>query len=77
MVRNSENTRTAALRLSQLTSRELEVVVLMGGGCMGYRDVARTMSITENTLRDKVHAVRLKLELGAGRPKDLIIRFYH
>ena len=77
MVRDPAHTRTAALRLSRLTSREREVVVLVGGGCMGYRDVARTMSITENTLRDKIDAVCRKLEFGTGRPKELIIRFYH
>ena len=76
MVRDSADTRAAALRLRDLTSREREVVVLVGS-CLPYRDVARKMSITENTLRDKIDVVRRKLELGRGRPKDLIIGFYH
>ena len=71
-----ENVAAAARRLNRLSPREREVVFLVGV-CMSYRDVAATLGISKETVRDHVAAVRRKLNLGPGRPKELIIRFYH
>ena len=67
---------TASRRLRRITKREREALLLVGR-CMPYRAVAEKMGITESTLRDKIDVIRRKLELGPGRPKELLIRFVH
>ena len=64
-----------ATRLIRLTPREREVLLLVGA-CMEYREVAGTLGVTASAVRHKVHIVREKLELGLGRPKELMIAYY-
>ena len=38
--------------------------------------MAGTLGVTASAVRHKVHIVREKLELGLGRPKELMIAYY-
>ena len=66
---------SATDRLTRLTLRDRNVLLLVGS-CMQYREVAGLLGVTASAVRAKVKVVCKKLELGHGRPKELLIGFY-